>query len=112
MNNNPYPKYVRNTVAVPVQKPAKDAAQHWHDRYRAKCQELHDERARLGAQIEALEQQPAAAIPEGWKLVPETPTNEMTSSMADALEDPENERSNWDLAENMYRAMLAAAPEH
>ena len=34
-------------------------AQHWHDLYKAKCQELHDERARLGAQIEALEHQPA-----------------------------------------------------
>jgi len=56
---------------------------------------------------------PAAqpAVPEGWKLVPETPTNEMTSAMADALEDPENERSSWDLAENMYRAMLAATPK-
>jgi hypothetical protein len=32
------------------------AAQHWHDLYRAKCQELHDERARLGAQVEALEE--------------------------------------------------------
>jgi hypothetical protein len=51
------------------------------------------------------------AVPEGWKLVPETPTNEMTSAMADALEDPENERSSWDLAENMYRAMIAAAPK-
>ena len=56
--------------------------------------------------------QPAQpAVPEGWKLVPKTPTNEMTSAMADALEDPENERSSWDLAENMYRAMLAAAPK-
>ncbi len=34
-------------------------AQHWHDLYKAKCQELHDERARLGAQIEALENEPA-----------------------------------------------------
>ena len=40
-------------VATPL------AAQHWHDLYKAKCQELHDERARLGAQIEALENQPA-----------------------------------------------------
>jgi hypothetical protein len=32
------------------------AAQHWHDLYKAKCQELHDERARLGAQVEALEE--------------------------------------------------------
>jgi len=33
---------------------APPAAQHWHDLYKAKCQELHDERARLGAQVEAL----------------------------------------------------------
>ena len=30
-------------------------ASHWHDLYRAKCQELHDERARLGSEIVALE---------------------------------------------------------
>jgi hypothetical protein len=35
----------------------------------------------------------------------------MTVAMANALEDPENERSSWDLAENMYAAMLAAAPD-
>jgi hypothetical protein len=57
----------------------------------------------------ALAAQPA--VPEGWRLVPETPTNDMTSAMADALEDPENERSSWDLAENMYRAGITAAPE-
>ncbi len=31
------------------------AAKHWHDLYIAKCQELHDEIARLGAEIETLE---------------------------------------------------------
>ena len=50
-------------------------------------------------------------VPAGFVLVPKTPTNEMTSAMADALEDPENERSSWDLAENMYQAMLKAAPK-
>lgn len=53
-----------------------------------------------------------AATPAGYRLVPEVPTNEMTSAMAYALEDPENERSSWDLAENIYRvAMLQAAKE-
>ena len=45
------------------------------------------------------------------RVVPIVPTNEMTSAMADAIEDPGNERSSWDLAENMHRAMIAAAPE-
>jgi hypothetical protein len=53
----------------------------------------------------------AKQVPQGYKLVPETPTNDMTVAMANALEDPENERSSWDLAENMYAAMLAAAPD-
>ena len=52
-----------------------------------------------------------AAVPAGWVRVPIEPSNEMTSAMATAIEDPENERSSWDLAENMYRAMLAAAPQ-
>ena len=45
-----------------------------------------------------------------WKLVPIVPTNEMTSTMADTIDDPENERSSWDLAENVYRSGIAAAP--
>jgi hypothetical protein len=53
-----------------------------------------------------LEQQ----VQDGWILVPVTPTNDMTSAMADALEDPENERSSWDLAENMWHAMLPKVP--
>lgn len=46
----------------------------------------------------------------GWILVPVTLTNDMTSAMADALEDPNNERSSWDLAENMWQAMLPKVP--
>jgi hypothetical protein len=53
---------------------------------------------------------PAAPVQDGWILVPVTLTNDMTSAMADALEDPNNERSSWDLAENMWRAMLTKAP--
>jgi hypothetical protein len=49
-------------------------------------------------------------VQDGWILVPVTPTNDMTSAMADALEDPENERSSWDLAENMWHAMLPKVP--
>jgi hypothetical protein len=51
-----------------------------------------------------------APLQDGWILVPVTLTNDMTSAMADALEDPENERSSWDLAENMWRAMLPKVP--
>jgi hypothetical protein len=53
---------------------------------------------------------PAAPVQDGWILVPVTITNAMTSAMADALEDPNNERSSWDLAEAMWRAMLTKAP--
>jgi len=53
----------------------------------------------------------ARQVPQGYKLVPVTPTNDMTVAMANALEDPENERSSWDLAENMYSEMLAAAQD-
>lgn len=33
------------------------AAQHWHDLYKAKCQDLHDRQAMLGAEIAALEEE-------------------------------------------------------
>jgi len=73
---------------------------------------------RKGWAVQALYTRPAPQqadrqqVPDGWKLVPVVPTNEMTSAMADVLDDPENDRSSWDLSENMYRAaMLAAAPE-
>lgn len=33
------------------------AAQHWHDLYKAKCQDLHDRQAMLGAEIVALEEE-------------------------------------------------------
>lgn len=52
----------------------------------------------------------ASKVPEGRKLVPVEPSNEMISHLADVIDDPSNERSSWDLAENIYRAMLAAAP--
>lgn len=48
--------------------------------------------------------------PEGMVMVPKVPTNAMTSAGANAVEDPENERSSWDLAENVWRAMVEAAP--
>ena len=51
-----------------------------------------------------------APVQDGWILVPVTLTNDMTSAMADALEDPNNERSSWDLAENMWQAMLPKVP--
>jgi len=66
---------------------------------------VHDN-ARLRKELEALR----GAVPAGWILVPVTPTNDMTSAMADALEDPNNERSSWDLAENMWWAMLTKVP--
>jgi len=42
-------------------------------------------------------------------LVPRVPTDAMLSVMADTADDPNNERSSWDLAGNMYRAMIEAA---
>lgn len=33
------------------------AAQHWHDLYKAKCQDFHDRQAMLGAEIAALEEE-------------------------------------------------------
>jgi hypothetical protein len=53
---------------------------------------------------------PPQRTEQGWILVPVTLTNDMTSAMADALEDPNNERSSWDLAENMWQAMLPKVP--
>ncbi len=51
----------------------------------------------------------AAEPANGLVTVPEVPTNAMTSAGANAVEDPENERSSWDLAENVWRAMVEAA---
>jgi hypothetical protein len=53
---------------------------------------------------------PPQRTEQRWILVPVTLTNDMTSAMADALEDPNNERSSWDLAENMWQAMLPKVP--
>ena len=68
------------------------------------------ELAQIERELRQLAERPAA-VPDGYMLMPKTPTNEMTSAMADASEDPNNERSSWDLAENMYRAATAAAPK-
>lgn len=73
--------------------------------YRAMLCKLHKD---MLDEIDRLKAAQPAPVHEGFLLVPITPTNEMTSAMADALEDPNNERSSWDLAENMYRAMLSA----
>ena len=76
--------------------------------------DLHIAAGKLSDVLEAEQAHQVAqqvAVSAECVLVPKTPTNEMTSAMADALEDPENERSSWDLAENMYQAMLAAAPQ-
>lgn len=44
-------------VAAAGASPAQpsESAEHWHSLYIKKCQELHDEKARLGAEIETLE---------------------------------------------------------
>ncbi len=52
---------------------------------------------------------PQPALSAGWVMVPQVPTNGMTIAGANTLDDPSNDRSSWDLAENVYRAMLAAA---
>ena len=46
--------------------------------------------------------QPAPSVPEGWKLVPIEPTPSMAASV---------ELSTANSVSNIYRAMLAAAPE-
>ena len=38
-------------------KHANPAAKHWHDLYRAKCQEFHDKQTMLGTEIVALEEE-------------------------------------------------------
>jgi hypothetical protein len=59
------------------------------------------------AEIKVLQAQLAAAqqpsVPEGWKLVPVVPTSEMTAF--------ENTGVHWNLAERIYNAVLAAAPQ-
>ena len=46
---------------------------------------------------------PQPAIPDGWQLVPVEPTPEMSSFA--------NTGVHWQIAERIYKAMLAAAPE-
>ena len=45
-------------------------------------------------------------------IVPICETNDMTSAMADVIDDPSNDRSAWDLAENVYQAAIKAAPPY
>ena len=47
----PRPVFVNQ---LPSAQPS-ESAEHWHSLYIKKCQELHDEKARLGAEIETLE---------------------------------------------------------
>jgi hypothetical protein len=82
---------------APVQKPLHPEIKKVFEDYFDKC-------------FRALAAAQPAPVQDGWILVPVTLTNDMTSAMADALEDPENERSSWDLAENMWRAMLPKVP--
>jgi hypothetical protein len=76
--------------------------------YRVRCQ-LGDKCVDDEMSFRTAPPQPAP-VQDGWILVPVTLTNDMTSAMADALEDPNNERSSWDLAENMWQAMLPKVP--
>jgi hypothetical protein len=78
-----------------------------------------DER-RLLEQIDAALAQPTAqAVPEGWELVPSTPSEEMVLRGVDAqidklyaAGDPNRvEDVRWVMTRACYAAMLAAAPE-
>ena len=75
------------------------AAQHWHDLYKAKCKDLHDRQAMLGAEIVALEeeieelkeeqpeQEPVAQIrvKNGYWI--DTPRSAKVKSLPDGLHD-------------------------
>ena len=53
---------------------------------------------------------PAPSIPEGWKLVPIEPTYEMLEAGEGALV-PTHTDTPVSVPDDVYRAMLAAAPE-
>ena len=59
--------------------------------------------------------QPALSIPEGWKLVPIEPTQEMKTAAigVEVYQDspPSTDCLTWKEAEAIYTAMIAAAPE-
>lgn len=59
-NLDDLPKFVAAVIAEHEREKAgaqagNSAAEHWNRLYREKCQELHDERARLGAEVEGIE---------------------------------------------------------
>lgn len=61
---------------------------------------------REGYMEAALAQQPAPAVPEGWQLVPEVPTQEQNDAGRAVL------AGGAAPMVKVYRAMLAAAPEY
>jgi hypothetical protein len=56
-------------------------------------------------EIEPLYASPALTEPEGWRLVPVEPTDEMLHAAQDATIS-----TGWDQARDCYAAMLAASP--
>ena len=82
-------KYGRRKLSF--EKPTEITASTWHPLY-----------ALPGAQT-----QPAPSIPEGWKLVPIEPTEEMTTAFARVF----NVRDQSGTFTPAFRAALAAAPE-
>ena len=62
------------------------------------------------AEQRAFAQQPAPAVPEGWKLVPERPTKGMRAAFHDSYE--RYEEGMGECPDSQWRAMLAAAPEY
>ena len=80
-------------------EPRNDAAWHWHDLYKAKCQEFHDKQTMLGTEIvaleeeleelkeEQLEQEPVAQIriKNGYWI--DTPRSAKVKSLPDGLHD-------------------------
>jgi len=58
----PHPNYMLDIIGkleAELAKPehANPAAKHWHDLYKAKCQEFHDKQTMLGTEIVALEEE-------------------------------------------------------
>lgn len=75
--------------------------------WRATCKRLANEVRRLRAELSAPRRhEPAVSVPDGWKLVPLEPTNEMMRAGFDVCG---LDQVGW--LELKYKAMLAAAPE-
>jgi hypothetical protein len=64
----------------------------------------------IEARVTGAQAQPAPSAPDGWKLVPIEPTYEMLEAGEGALV-PTHTDTPVSVPDDVYRAMLAAAPE-